>query len=170
MDKINFLNHKSGGTPVNAANLNQMQTNIENALNNKADKMIGGTWTPIISTLEGIEPTVSYESREGIFRKIGNMVWISFYCRGKITALNGTNNYAFIKGLPFTNKDFPLGYQPLQIGTLYSLVNNNTNNTFNIYNNGIRIQSGYGGSATQLIVTTTSYFEIGGSGWYLIKE
>lgn len=38
MDKINFQNHKSGGTPVNAANLNQMQDNIENAINEVSTK------------------------------------------------------------------------------------------------------------------------------------
>lgn len=35
MDKINFENLPSTNTPINADNLNQLQTNIENAINEK---------------------------------------------------------------------------------------------------------------------------------------
>lgn len=33
MDKINWINGQAGGTPLSAENLNQMQDNIENAIN-----------------------------------------------------------------------------------------------------------------------------------------
>ena len=36
MDKINFQNSPNTTTPVNATNLNQVQTNVENEFNNKA--------------------------------------------------------------------------------------------------------------------------------------
>ena len=55
-----------------------------------------GSWTPTLTTVEGVEPTVEYTTRRGRYVKMGNLVFISFYIRGKITALNGTNNYAFI--------------------------------------------------------------------------
>ena len=147
---------------------NKEETNA--LLNNKQDKMIEGTWTPKISTLAGIDPTVNYDVQQGYYRRIGDMVWVSFYCRGKITALNATNNYAFIKGLPFNNKDLQLGHQPLQLGMLYGLVSLDTNACLDMYSNGIRVQNGYGAGAAELIVTQTPYFELGGSGWYLIKE
>ena len=39
MEKITFKNFPYKTTPLNDANLNQLQTNVENALNNKVDKV-----------------------------------------------------------------------------------------------------------------------------------
>ena len=94
------------------------------------------------------------------------MVFVSFLIRGKITALNGTNNYACIKGLPFTPKDYAMGEQSFGIGILYGITNNDTNITMGINNGVIRIQNGYGAGASAFKITTTSYFEVGASGWY----
>lgn len=45
MDKINFQNLPNTTTPVNATNLNQLQTNVENTLNTYSTNEIRiGTW------------------------------------------------------------------------------------------------------------------------------
>lgn len=55
MTKINFIN---GSQPaINDTNLNALQDNVDNA---KQDKMKEGTWTPILTTLEGKAPTREY--------------------------------------------------------------------------------------------------------------
>lgn len=126
-----------------------------------------GTWTPTITTLEGAAPTATYTGREGRYFKIGNFVFISFYMKGTITALNGANNYAIIKGLPFTPRDYTMGAQAIATGVIYDLVTSSTNLNMGINNGGIRIQNSYGAGACQLKVSSSS-FQVGGSGWYEI--
>lgn len=131
--------------------------------------VIEGTWTPTINAVQETAPTVSYIFRKGHYKKIGNLVYISFYIRAKITALNGTNNYACISGLPFpTLSGYFLGENPITIGVVYSAVNSATNLNMNIYSDRIRIAQTYGSASTKWIVTAGEYMEIGGSGWYEI--
>ena len=66
MEKINFKNSESGGTPLNANNLNLMQDNIEGAVNGEI-----GQWTPIVSTIENKEPTTKYLKQVGEYIKYG---------------------------------------------------------------------------------------------------
>lgn len=129
-----------------------------------------GTWTPTLNTVEGAAPTMTYTSRRGNYRKIGNLVYVDFYIRGKITALTGTNNYGTITGLPFkTTNTRAFGEEGLHMGIMYSLVANETNVclVFHPDSNIIRIQYAYGAGASTLKVTPTNYFEIGGNGWYI---
>jgi len=132
---------------------------------------IEGYWTPQLNTIEAKAPTVEYITRSGKYKRIGKTVFIDFYIRGKITALNGTNNYALVKGLPYPpygNNGF--GQSSLNLGILYSAINDTNNITLDIDDNGnIRVQGGYGSYATSWKVTTTSYFELGGSGFYFIE-
>lgn len=125
-----------------------------------------GKWTPKITTVEEIEPTVTYTTRRGYYKKIGSFVYIECYIRGKITALNGVNNYIAISGLPFNNVEVSLGEKALDIGQVYSLTEATDNLVACIYNNRIRIQNNYGSGATKLKITDTSYFALGVSGWY----
>lgn len=128
-----------------------------------------GNWTPVINTIEGAIPTMTYTTRKGNYRKIGNLVYVDFYIRGKITALTGTDNYGTITGLPFkTTSTRQFGEEGLNMGTMYSLVTGETNVCLVFYpdSNIIRIQQHYGSTANKLKVTPTSYFEIGGNGWY----
>lgn len=243
MDKINFLNLPNTTTPVNATNLNLLQTNVDNGkvdkeiiswssdynnctttgfyiatagltnapnstatfylevfkyndnnvlqrastrtpsdsvrqtyerqlINNtwtewlQIPQIVEGTWTPVLSATSETAPTVTYTSRYGTYKKIGKLVFVSFYVRGKITALNGTNNFAIITGLPFSVRTLPMGTYSMPIGVLYSAINTSVNVTFDIYNDSIRVESTYGSSAAKWIVTSTDYMEIGGSGWY----
>lgn len=173
MQKINFQNLPNTTTPVSAGNLNQLQTNVENAINGI---ITTGNWTPVINTLEGALPTITYTNRRGGYVRVGDMVFIQFYIRGKITALSGTNNYGLITGLPFFPVSLALGETPLDC-SMYSLTDNWVDGTtLNVYRDSvggtpmatIRIMDISGSSTRKLIITSTSYFEIGGSGWYRI--
>lgn len=125
-----------------------------------------GTWTPQMSTVEGANPTVTYTYQRGTYKKIGKLVYIRFYIRAKITALNGTNNYAIIKGLPYASVWGAIGEHPISLGVLYGAVSNTTNVKISVINSEIRILRDYGATSDPWKVTTTSYCEIGGSGWY----
>lgn len=163
MTKINFIN---GSQPViNDTNLNALQDNVDNA---KQDKMEEGTWIPTLTTLEGKAPTMEYLIQRGTYKKIGKLVYLSFYIRGKITKLNGKNNYAVITGIPYSSSK-TLMESGLNINGLYQMLVIETNANALILGNIIRVQSSYGESAGILKVTPTGgsgYFEISASGWY----
>lgn len=130
-----------------------------------------GTWTPTVCSVTDADPTVTYTTRKGNYTKIGKMVFISFFLVGKITKLNGTYNYAGIKGLPFTPKDYSVGECGLAKGVTYQFCTDATNSgTSLMMGNGmIRVQFGEGAGACQLKVTPSdNSFQIGGSGWYEI--
>lgn len=125
-----------------------------------------GSWTPTITTTENIAPTVTYTTQRGSYKKIGNIVYFDFYIKAKITALNGTNNYARVSGLPFAAKSLYLGEEAINCGVLYSALADTTNVKFNIQGTSIRPMKNYGTSAVPWVVTSSSYMEIGGSGFY----
>ena len=166
MQKINFKNLPNQTTPINATNLNALQDNVDNA---KEDKMTNGTWTPTINTMEGVAPTVTYTTQKGSYKKIGNMIFIEFFCTGKITALNGTNNYGIVRGLPFLPKSYSVGECAISDGACYNissqtgrlklLVNKSWSGSLYIYS-----ENGVG--AASLKVSGDNDFQIGGSGWY----
>lgn len=163
MTKINFIN---GSQPaINDTNLNALQTNVDNA---KQDKMEEGTWTPKLNTLEGKAPTMEYLIQRGAYKKIGKLVYLSFYIRGKITKLNGTDNYAVITGIPYSSSKVMLE-SILNVGGLYQMLESDTNANALINGDIIRVQIQYGEVASKLKVTPTvgiGYFEISASGWY----
>ena len=142
---------------------------IKKVSNSAAGDIVkSGTWTPILACVGNEQaPTYTATIVSGKYRIIGDLVYIEFYIRGKITALNGTNNYAIIKGLPYNTSDLHQGQQALAKGILYELLDTAINVVFDVYNDGIRIQNTDGSVAAQYKVTTGSYFEIGGSGFYI---
>lgn len=125
-----------------------------------------GEWTPTIGASGETDPTVTYTHQRGNYTKIGKMVFISIYLRGRITSLKGTNNYACIKGIPFTAKDYAMGQQSFGIGVIYNLVTSSTDLSLGINNQVIRVQNSYGAGASNLKVSGNTDFEIGCSGWY----
>lgn len=129
-----------------------------------------GTWTPTINTQENVAPTITYTFQRGNYFKIGNLVYVDFYIRGKITAVNGSNNYGTINGLPFkaSYDNYYFGQMSLNLGVHYNLIYNPGNLVLDIVGGGnnIRMQRADGASAGSIYVTPSSYFEIGGSGWY----
>ena len=166
MDKITFQNDV---TKVNADTFNTLQNNIENG---KQDKMIEGTWTPVLTTLEDKTPTMTYSIQQGTYKKLGKLVYLSFYIRGNITALNGSENYVKITGIPYASSKTMLE-SILNVGGLYQMLENEANVNAFINDSVIRVQTQYGEVAGKLKVTPTSgtgYFEISASGWYETNE
>jgi len=50
MEKINWINGQAGGTPLSAENLNQMQDNIEEAINDVDKKLNYSTEEKVVGT------------------------------------------------------------------------------------------------------------------------
>ena len=148
MKLINWINKV---TKLNQTTLTEFQNNIEAG---KQDKMI-----------ENKAPTITYTTQVGKYERIGKLVFVDFYVRGKITKLNGTENYAVIEGLPFAPRDKYFGQQSLNVALVYSLLEDNLNVAFIPQDGKIRIQA-LESSAKKLKITNTNYFEIAGSGWY----
>lgn len=146
---------------------------IENGLSNvdtrlSAIEFVSGNWTPVLTTLEGKAPTMEYLIQRGTYKKIGKLVYLSLYIRGKITKLNGTNNYAVITGIPYSSSKV-LMESGLNINGLYQMLEIDANAGALIDGNIIRVQSNYGETAGILKVTPAGgvgYFEISASGWY----
>ena len=111
---------------------------------------------------------MEYLIQRGTYKKIGKLVYLSFYIRGKITKLNGTNNYAVITGIPYSSSKV-LMESGLNINGLYQMLEVDANASAMIDGNVIRVQFSYGETAGKLKVTPiggTGYFEISASGWY----
>lgn len=142
---------------------NLMQDNIESAVNGEI-----GQWTPIISTIENKEPTLKYTEQVGEYIKYGNLVWINFHIGANISALNGTYNQLAIRGLPFEDdRSIGVGYIPLTISRLSSLVENETNVSLVVENNMIKSRYNFGSAINKV---KTGYVEVAASGWYKIKN
>lgn len=88
MDKITFEDLPSAKTPINANNLNQMQTNIENAMNNAIQ--------PIQVSID-TNYVYSSDTQISCF-KIGKMVILNIHIIAFKTAMD--NFVQFIFGLP----------------------------------------------------------------------
>lgn len=148
------------------------KTTVKQILESKQDTMMEGTWTPTLTTLEDVAPTMEYSIRQGTYKKLGKLVYLSFYIRGNITALNGSENYAKITGIPYASSKTMLE-SILSVGGLYQMLEDETNANAFINGNIIRVQTQYGEVAGKLKVTPTdgtNYFEISASGWYETNE
>ena len=95
MEKINWINGQAGGTPLSAENLNQMQDNIEDAIN--AVPLDSG-WIDLVLE-QGITPQSSSVAYKPQYRKIGNIVYVAGCIKGV------TSNNQKITTLP-------IGYRP----------------------------------------------------------
>ena len=76
---------------------------------NTLDDYEEGTWTPTFGG-SGSDPTsVSYNTQEGTYTKIGNRVFVEFFL--SFTTFTGGSSTFYIRGLPFTgsgNGDGPM--------------------------------------------------------------
>ena len=98
MDKINFVNDSE--PELSAENLNQMQDNIENAIEERA-KVEYGEWTPTLyDANNNVNVNVTYTQRKGYYVKMGKLVKLYFDLAGTINSV-ASDNYATISGLPF---------------------------------------------------------------------
>ena len=127
-----------------------------------------GTWIPRLTTVEQSAPTVEYIFREGNYIRLGNLVYISFNIRGKITALTGTDNYACIAGLPYECSHSNLGQYSITTGVIYNAIYNAPTPSMSVYNSVIRMLRSNGSQTASWIKTDGEYFQLAGSGWYHI--
>jgi hypothetical protein len=67
---------------------------------NTLDDYEEGTWTPVLSA-STTPPTVGYSYRSGVYRKIGNMVYVQFAFN--LSSVSGGSGEMVITGLPFTS-------------------------------------------------------------------
>lgn len=127
-----------------------------------------GTWTPVMQNA-----TVNYTIQSGEYIKIGNLVYISFRLRGKITSIP-QYPYAFISGVPFKPSNVP------GCGSLYEHANCFDNNSTprlmrigfdGTYPNGfVAIQNGgVGGMGISWWVSSNNTFYLSGSGFYIVN-
>lgn len=166
-----FIDTEKNSVGINCLPTKEKSLEIagDNGNNETIYGMRTGTWTPIIGALGETDPTATYSIRRGSYIKFGKFIYIQFIARAKITKLNGTNNYACVKGLPFKPKSYAVGEAAITIGEIYQLVTNPDKLAMSIANDVIRIQFNFGSGASTLKTTTeTDYCEIGGSGWYEI--
>ena len=98
--KINWQDSPSTATPLTAANLNHMDDGIYNiSFTLEAE---AGTWTPTLKCVAdkgATDPTYTIDHRFGRYKVIGNLVYISCYCKFQIS--NAGNGYARLAGLPY---------------------------------------------------------------------
>lgn len=159
----------SGETPLSSENLNKMQKDLQ-------DKMTGGVWMPSLQTLDGDTLTVEYLIKKGLYKRIGDLVYIEFYIRGRITALGTTEPYGVVAGLPYVAHN--QGYFGSECFSSVSF--NITDSTDDILlmpvpdEDKLRLQVNKGSTACSIKATTitggVNYFELGGSGWYKANE
>jgi hypothetical protein len=202
MTKITFEDLPSTNSPINANNLNTLQDNVETeitAVGNSKLPNTGGTingnltvtgnlikgnqavlvketgnWQPSVGVLEGNAPTVTYTVQDGKYQKIGNLVFMYFYIRGKVTTLNNVNNYIIINGLPYNlASNIYNGANVISVGVMNDLTSDASNDLSLLPYTGenyMILRRNFGTTACQLKLTSGSYFEIGGSGWYITTD
>jgi len=80
------------------------------ALESRFDSLVGpkgileyGSWTPQIISAGGtaVQPTVTYDSRQGVFSRFGPVVVVNGRCR--FTSTGGSGTSLAIEGLPFAH-------------------------------------------------------------------
>jgi hypothetical protein len=128
-----------------------------------------GEWTPEIGCVNEPAPTVTYTYQRGSYMKIGNLVFLKFSIRGKITALNGTNNYATVTNLPFLADMEDRIYTSLVISDVYDVLTSDENVMFKVNQDCIRLQTKYGAYAGVFKISSKN-FDISASGWYKVVE
>ena len=139
-------------------------------------EITSGTWKPQIACPNNESaPTVTYSLQTGKYVKIGKLIFVEFGIRGKITALNGTNNYASIIGLPEQSKIYSIssnGAPAITLGNVYGAFESEVNLASFVTKAGIRLQNNHGSSAAKWKITNNvdNYFEVFGSGIYTLEE
>ena len=181
--KINWKNFPDVSTPINADNLNHMDSGISDSSNN----LYGGFqyWNPVLGSVKSPDvssPTApvytntSSDYFRGIYKFLGDMIYISFSIKTTIT--NKGSGLAVIKGLPaeysivgrseLPNAGLAVNQCLGAINTEYGSSTQSTEQTpasFIIWPNQtqIAIQSGSGTSQRQWMNGTVW---IGASGFY----
>ena len=135
MNKINWINGQAGGTPLSAENLNQMQDNIEEAINDVDKKLNYSTEEKVVGTWIDGEP---------IYRKVYYLTYSSQRIDDNINiGFDNWDKVITLRGLVLSNNDhsmFPIPGIRYYHGTLgglqLSIVNKDSDwrpNTIYIY-------------------------------------
>lgn len=155
------------------------KNSIVNAINEVNTKATYGTgyWSPTLSSF-GVDPlitpTVTYEYYNGIYYKVGNLVYVSARMKFKIT--NAGNGYAIVTGLPFSatnidNRGVP--YSVTRQDSVGNFVNADpTNPILYIPNDStwVRLQSEDGGMANSWKTAGDKWKYLGFSGVYITND
>ena len=197
MDKINFENLPSTNTPVNASDLNQMQSNIENAINTKAN-LATTPQTPSGNTQVNsvqlgyndggwILNINANTSGQNVDFAVGIDELSNYYNKSNIYSTNETRIGTWINGKPIYRKVINVGQPSISSGSTYRYnhgisnielivtqrafwVNSNSDTYFAMpYINGAT------NTSIERITTSEVYIKATGEGWqghtlYIILE
>ena len=103
---------------VRVTSLGGIAFNGDTAQANALDDYEEGTWTPVINK-SGVGGTAGTASAaHGFYRKIGKLLWVSFYWYRSAGSFGNNNNQWYVSGLPYNlatlaNSAYqfiPLGY------------------------------------------------------------
>ena len=79
-----------------------IQTNASGMTSETLDSYEEGSWTPTINKSGTTGSITGYTDRFGFYRRVGNLLWVSFYVyKNAGTFGTGTNQW-YISGLPFS--------------------------------------------------------------------
>ena len=150
-------------------------TSYSNVMNNDNTNVYQlNAFTPILvshSETSSCNPSYTALAVNSYYNLLGNICFIYVHLRFKITALNGTLNYAGIGNLPFQALGFQVG--SLTVNEFYACSNLTiTENVqayiYNSENQGscIAFSHSLGQNAALWVVTTEPYAQIIVCGWY----
>ena len=137
-DVIPVANGGTGATTANAA-----ANNLSEA----------GTWTPVLTNMDGAWPAYTYEWNYGYYVKIGRLVWVHCDIAPGISNIGG--NYAQISGLPYASDgNYGLilveAYQVLSLGG-----NGDLAPTIHTYGSAVRVRTPNGAGSYNWLVNTS---------------
>ena len=141
MNKINWINGQAGGTPLSAENLNQMQDNIEDAIDDVDEKFNYSTTEKVVGTWIDGKP---------IYRKVYYSTYPTLISNVNINiGFNNWDEVITLKGLSSSTSDhsvFPIPgiryYHGTLAGLQLSMVDRNSDwkpNTFYVYTENFAI-------------------------------
>lgn len=171
MQKINFQNLPSTTTPVNATNLNALQTNVENAIPTKTSDLTNdsdfvsyeaGTWTPAL-----VNATATYDKQIGKYLKTGKLIHVEWQIKGTINSVSSPAQ-AYISGLPYSSSIDTAG-SLFEYGGCFN--SDSTHRLARITGNQIGIQNGTSaGLSISSWETGHGTFYLSGSATYIQNE
>lgn len=105
---------------MSASGIKFPATQVPSADANTLDDYEEGTWTPVYETASGALGTVTYDSVQGKYTKIGNMVYVHCFIRTSDLAIGTASGTLYIAGLPFagvgTNQAVPIPFSSNFVG------------------------------------------------------
>lgn len=129
-----------------------------------------GTWTPVLASLTGgTQPVVTTSIANGLYTRIGRMVYIEFLMIVTAVTTQGTGNIG-VTGLPFTSSGFAYGNN---IGITYNDIWDTAFREMYVTGSSLQMtplgitqsNATYGGPSNTQGNLSTGYFSV--AGWYM---